>query len=557
MALSPQRFFSSLKGLPLWCWPLFVLLLCFLTPVFTVVSSVFLPNDKDTWSHLVDTVLLEYTLNSLLLVLGVSVGVLSIGITSAWLIARCDFFGRKVFAWLLVLPLAMPAYIIAYTYTGLLDFSGPVQSLIRSTFNLGYDEYYFPEIKSLGGAICMMSLVLYPYVYLISRNAFMHQSETLNEAGQLAGLNAWQRFFTIALPMARPAILAGLALALMETLADYGTVQYFGVPVFSTGIFRTWFGLGDAQAASQLSSLLLIFVIILLSLEQYNRRKAGFVQDNPKPCKTIKLKPSQQALAISFCSLVFCLGFLLPFAQLSYWTVFIAEQSFNQEFITLLANSLKLASITAFLAVLIALLFSYMQRLTAKTSAKNITQIMVFIAGLGYALPGTIIAVGVMLPFTRLDHWLHDIAGEYFGITTGLIFSGSLFALVFAYLIRFLAVSLGNIQSAMQGISSHVDEAARTLGESTTGIIRHIHLPLLKTSLISSGLLVFVDTLKELPATLALRPFNFNTLAVRSFELANDEQLANAAPAVITIVLIGLIPVIWLNASMKNKHQQS
>ncbi len=541
----------SLKGLPLWCWPLIVLLMSFLTPVFTVLVSLFTPNEKDTWAHLANTVLIEYITNSALLVLGVAIGVLILGISSAWLIGRCEFVGRKFFAWALVLPLAMPAYIIAYTYTGMLDYSGPLQSLLRHTFDWSYGDYYFPEIKSLGGAICMMSLVLYPYVYLLARTAFANQSASLSEAAHLAGLNAWQRFFKVNLPLARPVIIVGLSLALMETLADYGTVQYFGVNVFSTGIFRTWFGLGDALAASQLSSILLVFVLFLLGVEQFSRRKANYIQQGGRAVRPVLLTCSQQCGAVLFCSLVMLLGFLLPFIQLLYWALIEAEQAFDADFWQLVINSLKLAGLTSFLAVAIALAFAYMKRLT---QPNRLTAALVFLAGLGYALPGTIIAVGVMLPFAQLDHFIHHQAAQ-FDIHTGLIFSGSLFMLVFAYLIRFLAVSLGNVQSAMQEITPHIDEAAKTLGEKTTGIIYRIHLPLLKTSLLSSALLVFVDTLKELPATMALRPFNFNTLAVRSFELANDEQLANAAPAVIAIVLVGLIPVIWLNASMNSSSQ--
>ena len=550
-----QHFFlhlyRNIRRLPLWCWPLFFLLLCFLTPVFTVVSSLFISNGKDTWPHLVDTVLSEYITNSLVLAFGVAFGVLSIGIISAWLTARCEFLGRKLFEWLLVLPLAMPAYIIAYTYTGMLDFSGPIQSALRECFDWGYGDYYFPEIKSLGGAICMMTLVLYPYVYLLARNAFANQSASLFEAAQIAGLNHYQQFFKLSLPIARPAIIAGLALALMETLADYGTVKYFGIPVFSTGIFRTWFGLGDPLAASQLSSVLLVFVVILLSLEKYSRKKASYVQQSGQKAKRLTLSTRKQLLAFAFCSTVVLLGFILPFMQLSYWTFFQVDNAFDANFWQLTFNSLKLAAITACLAVLLALVFAYMKRFV---QANTLVNSLVFLAGLGYALPGTIIAIGVMLPFAQLDHAINAFMQHQLGVETGLIFSGTLIILVFAYLIRFLAVSLGSIEASMQTIKPEYDEAARSLGEKTPRIITRIHLPLLRASLLSSALLVFVDTLKELPATLALRPFNFNTLAVRSFELASDEQLANAAPAVITIVLAGLIPVILLNASMNKQH---
>ncbi|NRA41514.1 MAG: iron ABC transporter permease, partial [Pseudomonadales bacterium] len=388
----------------------------------------------------------------------------------------------------------------------------------------------------------------------LARRAFASQSASLFEAAQLSGLSAQQQFFRLSLPMARPAIIAGMALALMETLADYGTVEYFGIDVFSTGIFRTWFGLGDATAASQLASILLIAVIALLCLEKMHRRKAAFVQGQTKLVQRINLKPLSQALAISFCVSVISLGFLLPFLQLSYWTFWQNTAPFNQAFWQLSFNSLLLAALTAMAAIVLAVAFSYLQRFMRDNPISNA---MVFLAGLGYALPGTIIAIGVMIPFTMLDKGLNAISESLFSVSPGLIFSGSLFILVFAYLIRFLPIALGSLQTAMQTIDPALDDAAQNLGETKPRIIAKVHLPLIKSSLFAAALLVFVDTLKELPATLALRPFNFNTLAVRSFELANDERLAAAAPAVIMIVLAGLLPVILLNASIHQSEKNN
>lgn len=524
----------------------------FLTPVITVVGSLFV-SPSSNWAHLLDTVLLEYSVNSALLVLGVAVGVLLLGVSSAWLVSSYNFVGRRWFEWLLLLPLAMPAYIIAYTYTGILDFSGPVQSFIRESFDLSYGDYYFPEIRSLPGAIIMMSLVLYPYVYLLARTAFTSQTQNMHDAAKSLGYNRWQRLWHISLPIARPAIIAGLALALMETLADYGTVQYFAISVLSTGIFRTWFGLNDPIAASQLSAILLIFVVLLLAMEQYARRKTSYSYNNTsRPLQRIDLPLRWQLLANLFCSKIVLFGFFLPFAQLLYWMLYESEYQFDQDYFQLLLNSVSLAAITALAAVMIALALSYMQRLV-----KNpLSQGAVFSAGLGYAVPGTVIAVGVMIPFSAMDHGINDFFERHFDISTGLLLSGSLFILVFAYLVRFLAVALGNLQAGFLNIHQHMHEASQSLGMNAWQTIYKVHLPLLRPSLLSAALLVFVDTLKELPATLVLRPFNFNTLAVRSYELANDEQLANAAPAVITIVLVGLLPVILLNASMAKKDKQ-
>lgn len=547
--MKPQKPWQ--QRLPWHVWPLIIAVALLLTPVISVLSS-FLQGLAPSWQHLADTVLWQYSINSIYLVLGVGFGVLLLGVTSAWFVARFEFFGRRYFEWLLLLPLAMPAYIIAYTYTGILDFSGPVQSLIRQIFAVGYGEYYFPEIRSLGGAIIMMSLVLYPYVYLLARTSFKNQPQSLSDAGKTLGLSPWQNFYRIALPVARPAIIAGTALALMETLADYGTVQYFGVSVFSTGIFRTWFGLDDALAARQLASVLLLMVFAFLLLEKFARSKASYsLAGSLKACERLPLKGLGNVFASCFCSLLLLFGFLLPFAQLVYWALFESLQGFDKEYWQLLSNSLKLASITSLLTVLLALLLCYGQRLWPSKLLNG----AVFTAGLGYAVPGTIIAVGVMAPFSWLDHSIHNVLESYSNISTGLLFSGTLFIVVFAYMVRFLAVALGNIQSGLLNIHNHLDDASKSLGFSPWQSIKKVHLPLLRPSLISAALLVFVDTLKELPATLVLRPFNFNTLAVKSFELANDEQLANAAPSVITIVLIGLIPVILLNTFMqRNQH---
>ncbi len=537
-----------------WQWGILVITLLFAVPVFTVFSFVFY-GANDTWKHLLDTVLQDYILNSLILMLGVSFGTLSIGITTAWLTSICRFPGRKVFQWALLLPLAVPAYIIAYTYTGMLDFSGPVQTFLRETFHWSARDYWFPEVRSIGGAVIMLSLVLYPYIYLLARAAFLEQSSVTLEASRSLGLGPWRSFFRVALPMARPAIITGLSLALMETLADFGTVEYFGVPTFTTGIFRTWFGLGDTIAAGQLAALLLSFVFVLIVIERYSRRRSRYHQQSGRQAhaRRIRLSPGQGWLAFIACLLPLLAGFILPFWQLMMWTIDTADEMINREFYTLVANSMGLAIITAVLALLLALFMAYGQRLHNTLLIKTLVRM----ASMGYAIPGMVIAIGVVIPFAWLDNTLDDWSRAQFNFSTGLLLSGTLFALIFAYLVRFLAVSVGSVESSLGKIKPSMDDAARSMGFRPLQVLTQIHIPLMRSTLLTAVLLVFVDILKELPATLLLRPFNFNTLAVRAYELAADERLADAASAAIMIVLAGIIPVILLSLSISHKTNHS
>lgn len=504
----------------------------------------------DVWSHLWATVLGDYVTHSLGLVIGVAVGVLLLGVSTAWLTACCEFPGRKVLSLLLLLPMAMPAYIIAYAYTGLLNFAGPVQSWIRTTFDVRYGEYWFFNIHSVGGATVMLALVLYPYVYLMARAAFLAQSAHIIEVSRSLGASPLKAFFRVALPMARPAIVAGLSLAMMETLADYGTVQYFGVPTFTTGIFRTFYGFGDAAAASQLAVVLLSFVIILVVLEKYSRRRISYFQssDRNTPMARLQLPRTLAWLSALWCALPVTLGFLLPFGLLARWSM--ASDEWTQGgFIEIAVNSLSLAAIAALVAVLLALVFAYAARISASRWVSTAVQL----TSLGYALPGTIVAIGVVISFAWIDHNAVAAFDSIAGTRFGLLFSGTLIALVFAYTTRFLAVSLGAVQSGLQTIKPSLDASARLLGRTPLQVLREIHVPMLKGSVLTAFLIVFVDVLKELPATLMLRPFNFNTLAVRAYELASDERLIDAAPASVLIVLVGLIPVFFLNRSITKR----
>lgn len=527
----------------------FVALLIML-PMAVIVAAM-VTGPTDVWQHLFQTVLWDYVSNSLLLMLGVGIGVLVIGVPTAWLTSQCDFPGRKILTWALLLPLAMPAYIIAYTYTGLLDFAGPVQTFIRDITGWQYGDYWFFDIRSLGGAVVMLTLVLYPYVYLLGRAAFLEQSPSILEVCRTLGYRRSYSIFKLTLPMARPAIVAGLTLALMETLADYGTVQYFGVSTFTTGIFRAFYGFGDTSAAAQLASVLLTFVVLLIFLERYSRRQVRYHTQKGRTAQRIRLSGRKALAAFLVCLLPLLFGFIIPALKLLYWSFTTAV--IGDDFFTLAWNSFYLALMAAIIALVLALLLAYAKRIYHNRKWVNGS---VSMAGMGYALPGTIIAIGVIIPLAWIDHRLIALFDQRLGIDIGLVFSGTLVALLFAYTVRFLAVSLGSIESGLQKIKPSIDHAARLSGYSPFQVLQKVHIPLLKGSVLTAFLIVFVDVLKELPATLILRPFNFNTLAVRAYELAADERLVDAAPPSLLIVLVGLIPVILLSRSITLSGQQ-
>jgi len=522
-------------------------------PVLTVLSYLFRPAGE-VWRHLAETVLADYVLNSLALMLGVGLGTLVIGISTAWLTTLCRFPGRRFFEWALLLPLAVPAYIIAYTYTGMLDYPGPVQSALREWFGWSNGEYWFPPIRSLGGAIAMLSLVLYPYVYLLARAAFLEQSPHALDVARTLGCGVWSSFFRVALPAARPAIIAGLSLALMETLADYGTVKYFGVSTFTTGIFRTWFGLGESAAAAQLASLLMLFVLVLVVTERRSRRRARYnhLGSRSRPLPAYRLRGGRAVAACLACAMPLALGFALPGAQLLAWAVATAPVTVNAHFFGLVANTLGLAALTALLALAVALYLAYGKRVRGSAAIAGAVRL----SGMGYAVPGTVIAVGVLLPFAALDNHIDAWARAQLGVSTGLILSGTLVALVFAYLVRFLAVSLHAVEAGLGQVTPSMDDAARSLGYRSLEVVRRVHIPMMQGSVLTAALLVFVDVMKELPATLILRPFNFNTLAVRAYELASDEQLAASASAALAIVAAGIVPVLLLSRSIARSRRR-
>lgn len=529
-----------------------VLGLPLLVIVFALLQLLF-GGDFSTLNHLWQTVIPEYVRHSLWLMLGVAVGVITLGVSTAWLTTSCRFPGQKILSWALLLPLAMPAYITAYTYTGMLDYSGPVQETLRETFGWSYGDYWFPQIRSLGGAILVLSLVLFPYVYLITRATFLQQSATTLEAGRSLGLTPWQCFLRIALPLARPAIVTGTTLALMETLADYGTVQYFGVTTFTTGIFRTWYGLGDLTGALQLAGLLLAAVITLILLERWSRKQARYDQRNPRPASPFELRGVKAWLASLACWLPLVFGFLLPAMQLAAWSLERWEVWTTADFWLLTWNSFSLAFMAALLVVTIALWLAYGRRQLPTRAVRT----SVAFAGLGYAIPGLVIAVGLLVLLTSIDNVIIELSQQWFDYNPGLLLSGTLFALLFAYAVRFLSVAIQTVQAGLAEIRPSMDEAARIHGYKPMQVLRLIHLPLLRPSVLTAIILVGVDVLKELPATLVLRPFDFNTLAVRAYEMAGDERLADAGPPALMMVMVGLIPVILLSRAMLKSQQNA
>ena len=545
----------AIKYLSLSGWTIVVIAIALIiaTPIIFVFSSIF-TNSGAIWQHLAGTVLIDYITNSCWLMLLVGAGVLIIGVGTAWLVTMCRFWGSRWLEWGLLLPLAAPAYLLAYAYTNMLDYFGPVQIWLRSIFGwASINDYWFPNIRSLWGAAVMLLLVLYPYVYLLARVAFIEQSVCTLEASRSLGCNPWRSFFTIALPLARPSIMAGLALALMETLNDLGTVEYFGVTTFTTGIYRTWLGMGERAAATQLAAFLMLFILILIVLERRSRSRAKYYESS----NSLKQLPKYQlnfwrgGLAAIACLIPVALGFLIPAFYLLQLTLNNLEGSFDDDFWSLAHHSFILAIATAIVAVIISLIMAYGQRLQPNLMMRSAVRI----AAMGYAIPGSVIAVGTLIPTGMLDNAIDSCIKSNFGISTGLLLSGTIASLIFAYLVRFLAVAFGSVESSLNKIPPSLDNASRSLGYGATNTLWRIHTPLMSGGLLTSAMLVFVDVMKELPATLVIRPFNFDTLGIRVYQYASDERLIEAAAPALAIVIVGIIPVILL--SWRITHSRS
>ena len=515
------------------------LALIILIPVGVVASALLHP-DQTVWDHLWNHVLPELLVNTFWLVLGVAFGVTLVGTGLAWLTAACEFPGRRFFTWALLLPLALPAYVTAFVWIGLFDFSGPLPTWLREHWGI----LHLPPIRSRGGVILVMALALYPYVYLTARAAFQGQGRRLLEAAQSLGLNRWRAFFKVALPMARPGIVAGLTLALMETLADFGTVSVFNYNTFTTAIYKAWFSLFSLPAASQLATILVFFVLALVLMEQYSRANRSFAASarGAGGARRIRLAGKDAWLATAAASLVFALAFLLPLGQLAIWAWGAAGGDLDARYLDFALHSLLLAAFGAGLVIALALALGYAQRLRPTPPM----QFAARLATIGYALPGAVLAVGFYIPVAGLDNLLIDSWREWTGEETGQILGGTLAVMLLAYCARFLAVGFGPVETGLARITRAMDEAAQVLGHTGLKRLARVHLPLLRGPLLAAAALAFVDIMKELPITLMTRPFGWDTLATRVFEMTSEGEWERAALPAVAICLAGLLPIILL-----------
>lgn len=512
-------------------------------PMIAVVLAA-LSGGTETVQHLVRTVLGEYTRTTIALVLMVSLGTLCIGVGAAWLVTMTRFPGVKWLEIALVLPLAFPAYVLAYAYTSVLDHPGIVQATLRGVTGWGPRDYWFPDIRSLGGAAAMLTLVLYPYVYLLARAAFLQQSGTTFLAARALGSSPWAAFFKVSLPLARPAIAGGVLLAVMETIADFGTVAYFGVQTFATGIYTAWFSLFDRVGAAQLALCLLSFALLLAMLERMQRGRAKYHETTRRnqAMPPIELRGWRAVGATFACSIPVVLGALLPIIILFNMGLGSEQNLLSPRYLGFVRNSVTLAGIAALVTVGAAVALGFFQRLKPGRVSRGSG----YIARLGYAVPGGVIAVGLLVPFAAFDNALDAWMRATFDISTGLLVTGSIWLLIAAYMVRFLAAALGAYEGGQSMVHANMDAAARSLGQTPLGTLRRVHLPILAPSLLTALLIVFVDVMKELPATLIMRPFNYDTLAVQAYRLASDERLEGAAVPSLVIVAMGLLPVILI-----------
>jgi iron(III) transport system permease protein len=547
-ARKPKRFMPGWYSVA-WGSALLVML-----PILAVFWLALFPTEN-IWPHLVDTVLPVYIKTTLLLLAGVGSLSVIIGVGTAWLVTMCHFPGRRLFEWALLLPFAMPAYVIAYLYTDLLEYAGPVQGALRDLFGWKTArDYWFPDIRSLGGAIAMLTLVLYPYVYLLARASFLEQSVSIRDASRIFGCTPLQSFLRISLPIARPAIAVGLALVSMETLNDFGTVDYFAVKSLSAGIYDAWLNMGNLGAAAQIATLMLVFVVMLISLERIGRaRQRQFNgSDRFRVLERFQLSRMQRWLATLVCALPVILGFLIPFVVLGRYAIRRLDQLAEPGFINNAINSFTLSATTALLTMMLAVVLAYSKRLYPQQYSLTLAARM---SSLGYALPGAVLAIGVIIPLAAFDNSVDAFMQRHFGFGTGLLLSGTPFALVFAYCVRFLAVSTGSVEASLAKITPSMDMASRSLGHSPLQTLCRVHLPLIRGGLLTAVLVVFVDAMKELPATLILRPFNYDTLATYVYQYASDEKLETSALSAMLIVLVGIVPVILLSRTITATRQ--
>lgn len=537
-------------------WVLVALLISAFALLPMVTLSVLSVNDtRELWQHLLSTVFWTYLINTLLLCIGVALLTTLLGTSTAWLVTRFHFPLRSLYVWALLLPLAVPGYVLAFVITDQLEYAGPVQKALRHIFEWQTArDYWFPEIRSVGGATLVLSLVLYPYVYLLARSAFIEQTTQLYDISRTLGKNQWQSFFRVVLPLARPAIVVGVTLALMETLNEYGTVAYFAVPTLTTGLVDVWMNLGNLAGAAQIAIMLVSVALLLLLLERVSRSRGRFFQlTGQSPCVAAKPLPLKTGLlASAICLLPLALGFILPAVVLADYALDLIINSDGnslQNYWRSTWTSLRLAAYAALFTTLLGVLLSYGVRLSKSVRVRWLAEL----STVGYAIPGAVLAIGILWPMGLLDNWIDGLATDYFNVSTGLLVTGSMVALVLAYALRFIALSYRTLDAGLTKVTFDMDDASRALGKSHLYTLTRIHLPLLKPALLTSLLLIFVDTMKELPITLILRPFNVETLATQVWDQASQEQLAQSSLAALTIVLAGILPVIVMSISITKR----
>ena len=522
--------------------PLAVLVV-FTAPILIVILSLF-GGFSENWFHIFDYLIFDYAKSSLILVLGVASIVLAVGTVTAWIVTTYNFPGKRLFEWALILPLAIPPYILAYTFTGLFDPFGDANNLARSLFGMDSNFVLFPNVRNIYGAIIVFGFTLYPYVYLVSRSAFINLSRSMQESARLLGLSQFQVFYKLSLPLIRPAVIGGLMLVVMETLSDFGAVDHFAIQTFTTGIFRTWYGLYDLQTAMQLASLLLLVIVIFYILERSNRGNELYSSSNSTFSPNIEqnLYGINALLAFSLCFIPILIGFLLPIIELSIWAYEVNLRFFNANFINTFTNTIGLSLVTGLVCAALALLINFSVRYKPLFVINRLSSLL----SVGYAVPGLILAVGIVQLFVYLDTTVFS--------SLDVLLTGSLFGLILAYVIKTYALANSSIESGYERISNSLDDSSKILGTVGWSLLRNIHMPLLKTSILTSILLVMSDVIKELPATLILRPFNFETLAVSAYVYASEERMIQAAAPAIAIVMTGLIPIFFLSKMIRSSR---
>lgn len=516
-------------------WSIFLLTIILLVslPILTILLKLF-SGPGETWQHLVENLLPIYVKNSLFLILGCSLLTFFLGVSSAWVVSRYEIPFRKLFEWLLILPLAIPSYIMAYAYAGIFDYGGVIEKMITKI-----------DVMNPFGLIFVLSFSLYPYVYVAARAFFYNQSYAFIEASKMLGVGELKAFFKLLLPMARPAIIGGLTLVIMEVLNDYGAAKYYGVNTFTTGIFRAWFSLEEPETAVYLAALLVLIIFGIILLEKWNRRRKGYFNAVKNHQKLKRVKPSSK-LQFTYFSLVFIpvfFGLLLPVTQLLYWAFLTFSDVFTSAFLATALQSLYIALLTSLFTVVFALLLLYLAQWSRLQALKQVYKISV----LGYAIPGAVIAVGILIPTLSLDKFLVNFFKNTLEIKIGFILNGTIIALVYAYVVRFLAVAYNPIEATSLKIGKSLSEASKTLRKGNIETFLRVEFPLIRTAILSAFILVFVDVMKELPLTLILKPYDVNTLAVKAYEYASDELIAEASLPSIFIILTGVLPIIFLN----------